>query len=427
MLFSKEIVTARAVLIRFPILFVSLLRRDRIVFALFLVAACMFSAAGCGRLRHERHENVYVSVREAYLHDRVAPVSNRVCEVINGQPLEVLEHGRRFLKVETEKKQIGWIEEHAVIDAKTYDEFVRLADTHKGDAVAATATLRDDLSMHLLPGRQTERFYLLAGNTKVQLLARATAPKEAAEVLRPLPAPNAAKPAAKPLVGGTNAPAAPGTNPPAPAAKPAAPHAIAAAGPEGEPPVMEDWWLARDPQGRVGWLLGSRLDVDVPDQVAQYAEGQRIIGAWMLVKVNDPEADTPDHQVGEYLTVMAPLSSGHPFDFDQVRVFTWSVKKHRYETAFRLHPIQGYLPVRVTTQTTPGGAVPAFSFLIAGSDDITTDPTTGITRPVAPRTINYEMIQTQVKRIGPDLAPIPVTHEPGEKKGKAEEHGKKKH
>jgi hypothetical protein len=376
----------------------------------------MFNATGCGRFRHERHEMAYVSVRNTYLHDRVAPVSNRVCEVVNGQALEVLEQGRRFLKVRTDKNEIGWIEERAVIDAKTYDGFVRLAGEHKGDSVAATATLKDELAMHLLPGRETARFYLLAGNTKVQLLARASAPKKAAENFGSLPTPNAAEPAQ----GGKSAPAAPGT-------KPTAPHSIAATGPEGEAPVMEDWWLARDAEGRVGWLLGSRLDVDVPDEIAQYAEGQRIIGAWILTKVTDSQADTPDHQVPEYLMALSTPKSGLPFDFDQVRVFTWSVKKHRYETAFRLHPIPGYLPVHVFTENTPKGSVPAFSFLLAANSDISTDPATGITRPVAPRTINYEMIDTQVKRVGPDMGPIPVTHEPGEKKAKAEEHVKKKH
>ncbi len=347
---------------------------------------------------------VYVSVRTTYLHDRVAPVSNRVCEVVNGQPLEVLERGKRFLRVKTDKNETGWIEERAVIDEKTYDGFVQLGVQHKDDPGAATATLREDLAMHLLPGRETPRFYLLAVNAKVQLLARASAPKNPAEALVVLlPSEKNAKP------GQSGKPTPPANQ------KTAAPPNGAGAEPV-VPPVMEDWWLARDAQGRVGWLLASRLDVDVPLDVAQYAEGRRIVGAWVLTKVTDSEADTADHQVPEYLTVLDPLQSGLPFDFDEVRVFTWSIKHHRYETGFRLHPIQGYLPVRVFSQSTAKGNVPAFSFQIAGNNDVRTDPATGITRPVTPRTINYDMIDTRVERIGPDMAPIPVTHEPGEKK-----------
>jgi hypothetical protein len=393
---------------------------------LLITIGLIVTASGCKRFQNEQHDAVYVAARQTYLHDRIAAVSERVGLVTNGQKLEVLEHNKRFLKVKTAKNEIGWIEERAVIDEKTYDEFAKLAEDHKQDTKATTATLRDDLYMHVSPGRDSDHLYLLAGNAKVELLARASAPK--------VTGPGAARPAAqakpaapKPVVPAK--PAAPATEQPDKTrvgkAKADAPAAEQTEPPPGPP--MEDWWLARDNQGRVGWLLASRLDTDVPDEVAQYGENQRFIGCWVLTKVNDPDSNLPDHQVPVYLTVMAPNKSGMPFDFDQLRVFTWSVKRHRYETGFRLHPIQGFLPVRVGTQQTARGSASTFSFQLAGTENVVTDPATGIMRPENPRTINYQLIDNMAKRVGPDLAPIMLMHEADKKGDAAKKAAKKKH
>jgi hypothetical protein len=377
--------------------------------ALLLVSVLAFSS-GCNRFRQELHDTVYVSARQMYLHDRVAAVSNRVAEVTNGQPLDVLEHGRRFLKVKTQKNEIGWIEERAVIDSKAFHAFDQLGQEHNQDPVVATGVLRDDIYLHLTPGRDAERFYLLAANAKVQLLARATVPKAApGSGLAPKPL------SPKPADTATSHTSA---------SKPAAPAAAHIPSlPAAEPPPLEDWWLVRDAQGHAGWLLAGRVDVDVPDEIGVFAEGQRYVGAYVFNKVFDADATTPDHQVPQYVTVLSPPQAGLPFDFDQVRVFTWSIRHHRYETAFRLHPIQGYLPVRVTPAA--GGKAPVFSFQIANGDSLTADPATGITHPATPRTITYEMDDTRARRIGSDLGPIPVSHLP-ESQPKSAKPGKKK-
>ena len=376
----------------------SLLRRNgsrRLVFSAVCIAL-LTAPSGCTRLReHLKPEMVYVVAKQTYLRDRVAAVSNRVALVSNGEPLEVIEHGRRFLKTKTSKGEVGWIEDHMVIDQTTFDQFAALQQQHAHDPVVATAVLRDDLYLHVKPGRETDRFYLLPESQKLQLLIRASVPKPAPpQGFLTAPRPPAA---GKEKTGKEKQTAAKAT-------------------PAGEPAVpMEDWWLVRDSRGQVGWLLSRRLDIDVPDEIAGYSEGQKIVGAYVLTRVNDPDSSLPDKLVPEYVSVTNAYKDGLPYDFDQVRVFTWNVKKHRYETAYRQRNIEGYLPVTISqSKNAQGQPVPVFSITVATSDAVKVDPLTGAARPVATDTLNYQLEGGMVKRVTPAGPPgsAPVAARP---------------
>ncbi|HET9100408.1 MAG TPA: SH3 domain-containing protein [Acidobacteriaceae bacterium] len=346
-----------------------------------LVFSLMALLSGCSHLhRASTAEHVYVSVKKIYLRDRVAVVANRVVEVKNGERLTVLQHIPRFMKVKTPDGAVGWIEEHAVIDQSEYNAFQNLAKQHASQTPVATAVLYNELYMHLTPGRSTQRFTLLAPNTKVAMLERASVPRYAASNLLGLPtAPVKAPPAHgkihKQSFDARFAPAVP----------------------------MEDWWLARDSAGQTGWMLARDFQVDVPDDVAQYAESERMVGAYVLRTVSDPDSGKPNGQVPEYLTVLTPYKQGLPFDFDQVRVFTWDTRRHRYGTAFREHDIVGFFPVKVTpgNPTDPKGPEPTFTFQIAEGDNVSLDPETGRPRAAALKTVTYRMEGNLVRAVLP--------------------------
>ncbi len=349
-------------------------------------AALLFSLmallSGCSHLRPASStEYAYVSVKQMYLRDRVAVVANRVAEVKNGERLTVLQHIPRFLKVKTPDGNVGWIEEHAVIDQSEYDAFQNLAKQHASQTPVATALLYSELYMHLSPGRTTQRFALLAPNTKVAMLERASVPRYASSNALGLPITPVKAPAArhekdrKQSFESRFDPAVP----------------------------MEDWWLARDSAGHTGWMLARDFQVDVPDDVAQYAESERMVGAYVLRTVSDPASGKPNGEVPEYLTVLTPYKQGLPFDFDQVRVFTWDTRRHRYGTAFREHDIVGFFPVKVT----PGelkdsnGPEPTFSFQMAAGDDVSLDPKTGMPHAEVLKTATYRMEGNLVRPVLP--------------------------
>jgi hypothetical protein len=366
-----------------------------------IAAVCLLlSLSGCGKFHSiSKTEYVYVSVKHMYLRDRVAVVANRVGEVTNGERLQVVDAGKRFTQVKTPAGAVGWIENHAIIDQAEYDQFAALSSHYAAAKPVATAVLYNELYIHLAPGRKTQRFYLLPANTKVALLERASVAKAGVGAL-------------------------PGLKPIAPATAPAQDQSHAAA-PKHRPHIagrtrkadfashfessvpMEDWWLVRASGGQTGWMLSRDLAVDVPDTVAQYAESQKMVGAYILRTVDDPDSGVPGNKVPEYLTVLTPYKQGLPFDFDQVRVFTWDLHHHRYGTAFRLRDIAGFFPVSVTPAADATGS-PEFSIQVAKDNQVSLDPATGIAHATELETLQFRMEGNLVRRVVPGGAATPA-------------------
>jgi len=305
-------------------------RQSAFPFVVLTWALASFAALNaCNRGGHRVLEVAYVSAPQATLRDQVSSgIFNKTGTVKNGERVEVLEHEKRFSRVRTAGGLEGWIEQRYLVDQKTYDGVQKLTQENQNDPVQATGVLRNDTNLHITPGRETEHLYQLTQGAKVSILKRDTAEKQPLGVMNSAPA---ATNLGTPKTG----------TPRAGISKPRA-KAESAGMPA---PVVEDWWLVRDNAGRVGWVLLRMVDVDVPIEIAQYAEGQRFVAFFVLNEVQDG-----DKKIPQYLAVLTEPHDGLPYDFDQVRVFTWNVRKHRYETAYREHKLNGVLPVAVTTE-----------------------------------------------------------------------------
>ncbi len=316
----------------------------------------MIFAFGCSS-RSRSREAAYVSAPQAILRDQVANVYNKVGTVKNAERVEILDRDRRFARVRTSSGVEGWMEQRYLVSQKVYDQFEKMAQQSKDDPVQATAITRNDTNMHVSPGRDTDHLYQLSEGAKLSLLKRTTAEKNLPGAIpRRANGVNAAGNSAE--HNGANDDT---TNPPA------AP--------------MEDWWLVRDSQGRTGWVLGRMIDVDVPLDIAEYSEGQRMVAAYVLDQVQDG-----DKKVPEYLVLLTEPKDGMPYDFSQIRVFTWNVKRHRYETAYRERNLQGFLPITVAQENVGAqGTLPVFTLHVKDDKDNVSERKYSLNTPIVRR------------------------------------------
>jgi hypothetical protein len=305
--------------------FVSL-QCGRVLWCAFFFAA-LAGMTACSRSSSNPNDYAWVSAPEAVLRDRVATIYSKTGLVHNGERVQVLERmpKKAFVRVRSPRGEEGWLQERFLTDQKTYGELSQLAEHFKTTPAQSVAVIRTQASLHVEPGRKTEHLYLLNENDKVDLIERQIVDRNG--------------PAQKEAASDSSA----SDEPSGPDAKPA--------------PVLEDWWLVRDSQKRVGWVRGRMLYLDVPIDVAQYAEGQRIVAFFKLDEVDDHGKKVP-----EYLVLLTEPKDGQPYDFDQVRAFTWNSRHHRYEGAYRDRHLFGVLPAALGSETFPDeGTLPTFS------------------------------------------------------------------
>jgi hypothetical protein len=363
------------------------------LFALALVLLVLGCACKRGALA--KHEYMYVSAQETSLRDRVATMYNKIGTVHGGDRVEVLEKQRRFLRVRTDSGQEGWIEERSLVPQDVYDAFQKLASDNASQQVQARGTARSDLNIHLTPSREGEHLYQLKDGEKVEILKRATAeknpPKSAAAnapqspkgVAATQPQPKTAPAPAKAAASGR---VTPGSTPGKP--------------PEPPKPVMEDWYLVRNSAGHVGWVLLRMIDLDIPLEVAQYAEGQRIMGYFVLNTVQEE-----DKQVPQYLVLLNEPKDGLPWDFNQIRIFTRNRAKHRYETAYRERNLEGYFPVKTGHQDFgKEGDLPTFTIRKKNYDGQMVDITYKLNGPIVRRVLTPEQEAAEKAQHGAALA-----------------------
>jgi hypothetical protein len=368
--------------------------RPASLFLLPLFLLTLFPA--CNKAKLERHEYMYVSAAETSLRDRVATLYGKVGTVHNGDRVDVLEKQKRFVRVRTDKGQEGWIEERSLVPQAVYDGFAQLARDNANTPVQARGTTRAELNMHLTPARDAEHLYQLKEGEKLEILKRATADKNARKPPPPKAAgSNAAPSPPPPDAKGSKAS---GSSSSATPAKSTAPKTAVANTPtqtdtkENSPseppppkPIMEDWYLVRDSSGRAGWVLLRMVDLDIPLDIAQYAEGQRITGYFVLNTVEETQ-DNVAKQVPQYLVLLNEPKDGLAWDYNQVRVFTRNRARHRYETAYRERNMEGYLPVKVGHQEfEKEGNLPTFTIRKMNDSGQIVDTTYKLNGPIVRR------------------------------------------
>jgi hypothetical protein len=326
-----------------------------VLIALFLLAACgRDSAPAIGR--------AYVAPEKLNLRSDLTQKNSTVAVLNHGDPVDIVDVRRRFVKVRTGHGQVGWVDSLQLLSQEQMDQIRRDDERYLNYPSEGKAGVYEALNIHIEPNRQSPAFAKIAEGGAVDVLAYKLVPKTAAPPPPPTferPVPER-RPRKQRIAKQSKLPLP--TPPPKPPANWQELSTERVEGAESvaerkerkdqeaaqkkvadlrKPVVMETWALIRTNDKQVGWVLARNLVMSIPDEVAQYAEGKRITSYFDLGSVQDQEKGV------KHNWLWTTSSEQETFDFDAWRVFTWNRRRHRYETSYRQRNLEGYFPVHV--------------------------------------------------------------------------------
>ena len=222
----------------------------------------------------------------------------------------------------------GWVSQTDLLSADFWKKTQELEVEASKLPVEARGHTHVISNLHMDPARDSPRIRQLNKDVPVDLIERQVA-----------------------AVSSPSTPAAVPADAPAPTAPTPVDQSVAPASAK-----KEDWWLIRahlaDKTTASGWVLGRFIDLDVPDSLRDYASAaaMRIVAWFELSRIAEPGGDSKP----QYLVVGTHGAEGQSCDFMLLRVYTWSIKRGQYETAYIESNVCGTLPVKVTPVGTSG-------------------------------------------------------------------------
>jgi uncharacterized protein YgiM (DUF1202 family) len=257
-----------------------------------VVFLLVVAATSCAPEPEPTLDQATVVARNASVRLKNSSTSRTLVTLNPGDRVDVLERQANWYRIRYGERTQGWMEESTVLTNATTARIKDMVIASQDQRPQNTAVMREDTNFRIEPGRSTAIIRRLDAGTMVEVLERVT-----------LERPNSTA-------------------------------------------SFDIWLKVRPSPTEVGWVIASLVDFSVPADIAQYTEGYIYTAVKPLREVQDSLAG-PVHW---YLVAERKPGGDPQIDFDGIRVFTWNMKKHRYETAFRTKGLRGIYPLEAGQQ-----------------------------------------------------------------------------